>query len=63
MTTKPDGIQDNLRLQVTSEGKFETVLRFDFDHSIIGRYAFEPTYMEKHNAETKELLVTKSYPK
>jgi len=61
LMTKPDGTQDNLRLQVTSEGNFKTVLRFDFDHSMTGRYTFEPTYMEKYNSETKELLVTKSY--
>jgi len=61
LMTKPDGIKDNMRLQVTSEGKFETVLRFDFDHSMTGKYTFEPTYMEKYNSETKELLVTKSY--
>jgi len=61
LMTKPDGIKDNLRMQVTSAGKFEIVLRFDFDHSMTGKYTFEPTYMEKYNSETKELLVAKSY--
>jgi len=59
--TKPDGIQDNLRIQVTSSGKFETVLRFDFDHSMTGKYTFEPTYMERYKVELTNLIVTKSF--
>ena len=60
MMTKPDGVKDHLRVQVTSEGKFETVLRFDFDHSTIGTYTFEPTYMEKYKTESIDLIVAKS---
>lgn len=60
LMTKPDGTQDNLRIQVTSSGKFETVLRFDFDHSMTGKYTFEPTYMERYKVELTNLVVTKS---
>ena len=61
LMTKPDGTQDNLRIQVTSSGKFETMLRFDFDHSMTGTYTFEPTYMEKFKAKSINLIVTKSF--
>ncbi len=60
LMTRPDGTQDELHLQVTSDGKFESVLRFDFDHSIPGQYTFEPRYMEKYRAETIQMNVTKS---
>ena len=61
LMTKPDNSKENLRIQVTSEGKFETILRFDFDYSMTGTYTFEPTYMEKYRAEPITLTVSKSF--
>ena len=61
LMTKPDGTKDSLRFQITSSGKFETPLRFDFDHSIPGKYTFEPMYLNRYHSNTIELTVFKSY--